>query len=140
MSWIYDLNTEEAKAVAHAITTIKERELKRTNSRGNKIKARDLYRHKIANTIRNNIRLTDFLNNIYKNKRENLLLLTKDSIEHLLSAPQSPSDNSNNSDENSDLNQTIYSSEDSTNNKLENQEIQQDEHTTIKPTNTSHQS
>jgi hypothetical protein len=89
------------------VTNIKERDVRKTNKKGNKVQARDFFRRKIANSTRNNIPLYNYLGDIFEKKRDNLLLITKESLQSFMSESKSSPSVSSPSDDNSDLDKTF---------------------------------
>ena len=76
ISWVYDLNTIEAKHLVDTIPSIRDRKIEKAEIKKKKSELFSLYRTSLATAIRANIPLITFLHNIFERNREDLLQLT----------------------------------------------------------------
>jgi len=80
VSWVYDLNTIEAKHLVDTIPSVRDRKIEKAEIKKKKSELFSLYRTSIATAIRANIPLITFLHNIFERNREDLLQLTIEQI------------------------------------------------------------
>ena len=80
VSWVYDLNTIEAKNLVDTIPSIRGRKIEKAENKKNKSQLFSFYKTSIAAAIRGNIPLITFLYNIFERNREDLLQLTTEQI------------------------------------------------------------
>lgn len=86
----YKLRLDEAQHLAEILTKITNKDLKQISKSGEPSSKRDCYSRKLANNLQKNEPLLTFLQDIYLNKREDLLKITKENISSFMTSTEKP--------------------------------------------------